>query len=88
MFHVSGDVERTFLRKLDVPFDIQTAFLLTTCGIDQRVGRTGKRFDFDAFAVLDMHGRARIDSRHVGQVEIIQLDGGFVRSFVVEAAVT
>ena len=87
MLHVTRDIERTFLRKLRVTLDIETSFLTSVGGIHQRISRSVQRFNFDTLAVLDMNGRTGIGSRYVGQVEVIQLDGGLVRSFVIETTV-
>ena len=61
VLHVTGDVERTFLRELRMTLDIETSFLLAACCIHKRVGRAVQWFHFDTFAVLDMYSCTRIN---------------------------
>ena len=87
VLHITGDVKRTFLRELDMSLHVQTTLLLAVRGIHEGVGGAVERFDLDTLVILHMDRRTGINSRHVGQRQVIQFDGGFVTAFGVETAI-
>ena len=87
MLDVAGDVERTILRKLGVPLDVQTTFLATVGSIYEGVRCACYDFDFDSLAVLDMYGCTGIGCRHVRQGQTAEFNRCLITAGHVEPAV-